>query len=249
MMRLRDKVAIVTGAAVGIGQEVAFAMAREGAKVVIADIQEEKGRQTAEEAGGIFIRCDVADEMQVIQLMEQTMHLYGKLDILYNNAAVALGGSVTEMTEAQWQKVMNVNLGSVFRCCKHAIPLMKRSGGGAIVSTASVQAHVGYEGWAAYAAAKGGIIAMTKQMAVEYAPYHIRVNCLSPATINTPMLAQVIKESPNPHLLQTWEAMHPIGRIGEPGEVAKAAVFLASDDSSFITGVDLLVDGALTIKP
>jgi NAD(P)-dependent dehydrogenase (short-subunit alcohol dehydrogenase family) len=248
-MRLQNKVAVITGAADGIGKEIAVTMAREGANVVIADIQENKGSKAAKDIGGLYVHCDVGSEADVKQLMVRTVEANGTIDILMNNAAVAIDGKITEMPEEAWHKVMNVNLASVFRCCKHAIPVMLRGGGGSVISMASVQAHVGFEGWTAYAAAKGGIIAMTKQLAIEFASSGIRFNCISPATINTPMLGQVVAESPNPNLLQSWIDMHPIGRIGEPSEVANTALFLASSESSFITGVDLVVDGGLTLKP
>lgn len=253
-MKLHNQTAIITGAAAGIGRVIAQTMASLGARVVIADIQDDSGTETERhirEAGGeaVYVRCDVGSEADVQQLVATAIQRYNSIDILVNNAAVAIGGSVTEMSEDDWQKLMNINMGGTFRCCKHAIPHMIDGGGGAIVSMASAQAHVGYHGWTAYAAAKGGIIAMTQQLAVEYAPHQIRVNCVSPATINTPMLEQVVRESPDPNLRASWEAMHPIGRIGEADEVASAVVFLASDESSFITGVDLKVDGGLTLNP
>lgn len=253
-MRLKGKTAFITGAANGIGKAVALAMAAEGAKVVIADIHEANGEEVAahiraNDGEAVFIRCDVSIESDVKQAIDETVNRYGKIDILHNNAAVAISGSVTDMDEDNWNQVINTNLTSVFRGCKHVIPHMLRSGGGSIINTASVQAHTGFIGWTAYAAAKGGIISMTRNLAVEFAPHRIRVNSISPGTIRTPMLEQVLNEAADGKaLLEEWTRLHPIGRIGEMEEVAQVVVFLASDESSFITGEDIRVDGGSVVR-
>ncbi|BCL71131.1 short-chain dehydrogenase [Vibrio nigripulchritudo] len=254
MTRLKGKVAVVTGAADGIGQVIAETMAKEGASVVLADIQEEKGQQASQsiaESGGkaLFIKTDVSQEKDMQALLEQTVQRYGKLDILVNNAAVAIGGMpINEMTEEQWQKIIAVNFSSVFRGCKFAIPHMIKNGSGSIINMASAQAHNGLQGWSAYAGIKGGVIAMSKQLAVEFGPNNIRVNTISPGTISTPMVEKVIRESEDGEsIMRSFVDMHPIGRIGKPEEVAETAVYLASDASGFTTGTDIRVDGGLCI--
>lgn len=254
-MKLKDKVAIITGAANGIGAVVARGMAAEGAKVVVADVDSVGGEQVCEQiratAGeAMFVRCDVGSDEDVRILIERTIDAYGQINVLNNNAAVAIGSKVTEMSETDWQKVININLTGAYRTIKHALPHMIRGGGGSIINMSSAQAHVGFHGWTAYAAAKGGLLSMTKQLAVEFAPEHIRVNSVSPGTIRTPMLDQVLRDAEDGEALyKEWVGIHPIGRIGEAEEVANTVVFLASDQASFVTGIDLRVDGGLVIKP
>ncbi len=254
MGKLEGKVAVVTGAAMGIGRSSAVLLASEGARVVVADIDEKDGKETVgliEEAGGeaLFAKTDVSKPEDVEAAVEAAVDTYGGLDVLHNNVGVALGASVVDTTEELWGRVLSVNLGGVYRGCKYAIPHMIRGGGGSIVNSASVQGLRGFKGWAAYAASKGGIIALTKQVALEYAPQGIRVNCIAPGTILTPMNAQVFEEAEDPEALkETWNRMHPVGRFGRPEEVAETVLFLASDSSSFTTGQCLIVDGGLTIK-
>lgn len=254
-MRLRDKVAVVTGGADGIGRACSVRMAAEGARIVIADVNDVKGNETVKEirsCGGeaIFIHCDVGSDRDMQSLIEKTVERFGRIDVLLNNAAVAIGSTITEMDEADWFKVININLSSVYRGCRYAIPHMLSNGGGSIINTSSVQAHVGFNGWTAYAAAKGGVIAMTRNMAVEFASRGIRFNTISPGTINTPMNVKILEETENAAALEeAWLSYHPLGRLGEPDEVAQTVVFLASDESSFITGEDIRVDGGLVVKP
>lgn len=251
-MKLNNKAAIVTGGANGIGSEIAVVFAGEGAKVVIADIVEhaddvlERIRQSGGDAQ--FVRCDVADEAAVEALIDFAVDCYGRLDIMVNNAAIAVGGTITEYTEEQWLKTIGTNLGGVFHGCKHAIRQMKPRQTGAIINMSSVQAYVGFDGWTAYAAAKGGVLAMTQQLAVEFAPQGIRVNSISPGTVMTPLNEKRMRDE-GAHVLEEWIAWHPIGRIGTTEEVAQAALFLASDEAGFITGVDLKVDGGMTLRP
>lgn len=254
MARLKDKIAVVTGAADGIGSAIATGFAREGATVFMGDIADQKGEAAAKalrDAGGRaeFVHCDVAMEEDIANLIETAVTKGGRLDILVNNAAVAIGGfPVYEMTEEQWHRLIAVNLTSVFRGCKYALPHMIRQKGGVIISMASAQGHIGLDGWTAYAGAKGAIMSMTRQMAVEFGPHNVRFNSISPGTINTPMNEQVIADLGD-HVARAWVKMHPIGRIGEPAEVAEAAIYLASDAAGFTTGVDLKVDGGLTAAP
>ncbi|MCJ8323387.1 MAG: SDR family oxidoreductase [Rhizobiales bacterium] len=254
MKRLEGKVAIITGAADGIGCAIATAMANEGAFVMVADIQDDLGAKTVEKickSGGkaSYLHCDVSSNQDVSDLVETTVANHGKIDILVNNAAIAIGGMpIFEMTTDQWDKLISVNLSSVFYGCKAVLPHMIAARSGVIINMASAQAHAPLDGWAAYAGAKGAILSMTRQMAVEFGPHNIRVNSISPGTINTPMVEQVVAEAGS-HLTETWVKMHPIGRIGQPEEVAEAAVYLASDLAGFTTGLDLRVDGALTCAP
>ncbi|MBD1558942.1 glucose 1-dehydrogenase [Vibrio sp. S9_S30] len=254
MSRLKGKVAVVTGAADGIGRVIASTMAKEGASVILADIQEEKGQKATQDmvaSGGsaLFVQTDVSQEKDMQSLLDKAVQHYGKLDILVNNAAVAIGGMpIYDMTEQQWQDIVAINFSSVFRGCKFAIPHMIKNGSGSIINMASAQAHNGLQGWSAYAGIKGGIIALSKQLAVEFGPNNIRVNTISPGTISTPMVEQVIRESEDGEaIMQSFVDMHPIGRIGKPEEVAETAVYLASDASGFTTGTDIRVDGGLCI--
>lgn len=254
-MRLRHKVAIVTGGAEGIGKATALRMAEEGAAVVIADIQETKGEAVAESirsSGGrsLFVRCDVGSGDEVRAMVERTAAEFGTVHILHNNAGIDFCVPFTEMDEASWQRVLNTNLTSVFRGCRYAVPYMMRNGGGAIINTSSVQAYLGFKHYAAYAAAKGGILSMSIQLAVELAPHRIRVNTVSPGAILTPMTELEIRMAEHPDALKREIAsQHAMNRIGEPREVADAVVFLASDEAGFITGTDIKVDGGMTIKP
>lgn len=253
MGRLAGKTAVVTGAADGIGYAISAAMAREGAHVFMGDINDDKGRAAAErlfEAGGkaSFRHCDVAVEQDIADLIEAAAAT-GHVDILVNNAAIAIGGMpLHEMTDEQWHRLIAVNLTSVFRGIKYALPHMLRQKSGSVISMASAQGHIGLDGWTAYAGAKGAVMSMTRQLAVEFGPHNIRFNSISPGTINTPMNEQVIRNLGD-HVARAWVKMHPIGRIGKPEEVAEAAVYLASDAAGFTTGIDLRVDGGLTAAP
>ncbi len=254
MGRLAGKIAVITGAADGIGHAIAAGMAREGAHVVMGDIDDAKGEAAAaalREAGlsADYRHADVAEEADIAGLIGFALERFGRLDILVNNAAIAIGGMpVHEMTDAQWHRLIAVNLTSVFRGCKYALPPMIRQKQGVIINMASAQGHIGLDGWTAYAGAKGAVMAMTRQMAVEFGPMNIRVNSISPGTINTPMNEKVIAELGD-HVARAWVKMHPIGRIGRPEEVAEAAIYLASDAAGFTTGIDLRVDGGLTAAP
>jgi NAD(P)-dependent dehydrogenase (short-subunit alcohol dehydrogenase family) len=254
MPELASRAAIVTGAAMGIGRASALKLADAGAAVTVADIDAAAGEKTAneiKEAGGcaIFVRTDVRSFIDAEQATHATIEAWGRVDILVNNAAQAIGGAVDEIDEETWNLVLSNNLTSVWRFMRCVVPHMRRQGGGAIINMSSVQSLRGFHGWAAYAAAKGGINALTQQAAVDLAPAKIRVNAVAPGTIMTPLNEKVFREAADPKgLIDRWNAAHPIGRFGEAHEVADAVLFLASDRASFITGEILRVDGGLVVK-
>jgi len=253
MGRLDGKGAVITGAARGIGRATALAFAEEGARVVLADVLDDEGQRVADEIaadGGEahYLRTDVTVTSDVQAAVDAAHERWGRLDVMVNDAAVAIGGSAGEMSEDDVRRVIDVNLLGVWRGMRAAIPLMLEQGGGSIVNLSSVQGHVGFIGWAAYAASKGGIDALTRQAAVEYASRGIRINSIVPGTIRTEMNEKIMADSDDPDaVMASWTSMHPTGRIGEPHEVAAAIVFLASDDASFITGEALRVDGGMIV--
>lgn len=254
-MRLENKVAIVTGGAQGIGEATALRMAENGATVVIGDIQEEKGTAVVERIRRMnrrasFFRCDVSSARDIESLVEGALKEYGCVDVLHNNAGIDFSAPFTQMDDAAWQRVIDTNLTSVFRGCRCVVPHMIRNGGGAIINTASLQAFLGFNHYAAYAAAKGGILSLTTQLACELAPNGIRVNSVSPGAIMTPMTQLEIGRAVDPDGLHRQIAgQHAMNRIGLPSEVADAVVFLASAEASFITGIDIKVDGGMAIYP
>jgi NAD(P)-dependent dehydrogenase (short-subunit alcohol dehydrogenase family) len=254
MGRVEGKVAVVTGGASGIGRATARALAAEGARVAIADVDEDGGARVAaqlRDAGGevFFRRADVRSLADLEAVVGEAADRHGRLDVLVNNAAVPVAGAAGEMAEADWVRVVDVNLSGVWRGMRAAIPRMLAQGGGCIVNLSSVQAHVGFLGWSGYAASKGGVEALTRQAAVEYARLGIRVNAIAPGTIMTEMNEGIMRDAPDGDAVMAgWVAMHPMGRIGQPEEVAAAIVFLASDEASFITGEVLRVDGGLVVR-
>ena len=252
---LQNKVAVVTGAGSGIGKAIANAFADAGASLGIGDVNEETLSVTEELINKtnnniIKIKTDVSKEKDVKNLIDQTVKSFGKLDIIVNNVSVAIGGyPITDMSNDEWQKIIGINFSSVFYGCKHSIPYLKKNNGGSIINIASVQAHTPLPGWAAYAGIKGGVISMTKNIASEFGPHNIRANTISPGTIATEMVNQVIEEDGTGNLMEDFILMHPLGRIGKPEEIGATAVFLASDGGAFINGADFRVDGGLTITP
>ncbi len=248
------RVAIVTGAAMGIGAACARSFAQRGARVVIADFNADAGEAAAQalvDAGytAIFVLTDVTSMADMENMAAVAVERFGGIDVLVNNAAQALGGVVDEIDEASWNRVMTTNLSSVWRGMRVCVPEMRKKKKGAVVNMSSVQALAGFKGWAAYAAAKGGVNALTQQAAVDLAPHGIRVNAVAPGTIMTPLNEKVFREHPNPdELIATWNLAHPLGRFGEASEVAELVAFLASDRASFITGEIVRVDGGLIVR-
>ena len=255
-MKLKDKVALVTGAASGIGKATAINFAREGAAVLCADVNapgaEAVARQIADTGGqAASVKADVAVEADVQEMVAQTVARWGRLDVLYNNAGIGFGMPVTQLPVEEWDRLMGINLRGVYLGCKHAIPEMLKNGGGAIVSTASDAGLRGSAYLSAYCASKGGVVLLTKSLAVEWAGQGIRINCVCPGVIQTPILDPFIaqmQQLTGTSVEDQWRrmgSMHPLGRVGQPEEVAKAVTFLASDEASFITGVALPVDGGI----
>ena len=243
-MRLANKAAIVTGAGSGIGRASAIALAREGARVAVVDIQDAAGQQTVEsirQKGGeaVFIHADVSQAEEVKAMAAQVVEQLHSIDILHNNAGVAVRMPVADQDEEGWDRCIRVNLKSVFLCCKFAIPYMQAKGG-SIINTSSVTGIVGVRNRAAYSTTKGGIVILTKNMALDYARFNIRVNCVCPGFVRTPLMDRLAED---PERLRKITELHPLGRLGTPEDVANAVVFLASDESSWITGHALVVDG------
>ena len=249
-MRLKNKVAIITGAGSGQGRAAALIFSREGARIAVSDWKPELGDETVtlvKKAGGeaIFIRSDVSDSADVQNLVRITVSTYGRIDILYNNAGVGFSSplsmrDVINTPEADWDRVIAINLRSMYLTAKYGIPEMIKTGGGSIINTASIAALIGSEAAHAYTAAKGGMVALSRALAVEFGPKNIRVNCICPGAIDTPMIAPVIdplKKSGEPFMRS------PIRRLGMPEDIANCALYLASDESSFVTGATLVVDG------
>lgn len=253
--RLDGKVALVTGGGSGIGRATALAFAREGARVVLADIMVEAGEATVrmiQERSGeaLFCKADVSQAAEVQALVQTAVDTYGRLDCAHNNAGVeGLRGvapaPTADVTEENWDYTINVNLKGVWLCMKYEIPQMLTQGGGAIVNTASIVGLVGGPTIAAYVASKHGVVGLTKTAALEYAPAGLRINAVCPGFIRTPMVERFVEQASreNPRLIEQVTALHPLGRLGTPEEVAEVVVWLCSDAASFVTGHTMTVDG------
>ena len=247
MGKLEGKVALITGSGSGIGRSTAILFAKEGAKVAVVDYVVEGGEKTVEtiiKGGGkaIFIKADVSNSADVQKAITTTVDKYGKLDILYNNAGIeGAMAPIADSTEENFDRVISINLRGVFLGMKYGITQMLKQGGGVIISTASVAGLVGFPNITAYCASKGGVVQLTKTAALEYAKQNIRINCICPGVIWTPMLERFTGGSEEAK--KQFEATEPVGRMGTPEEIAQAALFLASDDASFVTGVPFPVDG------
>lgn len=256
MGRVQGKVALITGAAKGIGREAALLLAREGARVAVTDVDEAEGRKVTEAiaaAGGeaLFLKQDVADESQWQAVIAAVVERFGALNILVNNAGVALAGSVEETSLEDWRWLMSINLDAVFLGTKHAILAMKETGGGSIVNISSIEGIIGDPNLAAYNASKGGVRIFTKSAALHCARagYKIRVNSVHPGYIWTPMVEGFLNETEDPAAgKEGLVALHPIGRLGVAGDIANGILYLASDESSFMTGSELVIDGGYTAQ-
>jgi NAD(P)-dependent dehydrogenase (short-subunit alcohol dehydrogenase family) len=248
--RLKDKVALITGGASGIGRATSLLFAREGARVVIVDVATEGGNETARQiaAGGgaaTFLEADVSISSEVRAFIEATVKAHGRLDVLFNNAGIeGPSAKLADYDEDDWARVMAIDLTAVFLAMKYAIPQMVRQGGGVIISTASVAGLVGFPGSAAYAAAKAGVINLTRLAAVEYAKQNVRVNCICPGIIDTPMAERVLAGKSDERV----NRLQPVGRFGRPEDIASAALFLASDESSFASGAPFIIDGGYVAR-
>jgi NAD(P)-dependent dehydrogenase (short-subunit alcohol dehydrogenase family) len=241
---LASKVTIVTGAASGIGRAAAILFAQNGAKVVIADIDERGGLETLQKIqnreNAIFVKTDVSRSKDAVECVRAAIEKFGKLDCLFSNAGINPTGTVEDTVEALWDKILSVNLKGMYLMCRASIPEMRKAGGGSIVCTASVDGVLAIYNEAAYIASKGGIIALTKSMALDFAKDHIRANCVLPGAIRTPLLEKFMAENP---AVGDQSKGHAMNRIGEPEEVASLVMYLLSDASSFVTGAAIPVDG------
>jgi 2-keto-3-deoxy-L-fuconate dehydrogenase len=248
-MRLKDRVAVITGGGAGIGRGIATLFAHEGAAVTLFEINETYLWETTrliESSDGqcLPIRGDVTDASSISRALESTAEKWGGIDILVANAGVAIGGSVVDMSETDWNRVLNTNLGGVYRLSHFGIPYLIKRGGGSIINLTSTQALRGYAGWSGYAASKGAIIALTRQVASEYSAHKIRCNAIAPGAVDTPMNEAVFAAAANPEEeRRKWADLTPLKRLGVAEDIARAALYLASDDSDWVTGTCMVVDG------
>jgi meso-butanediol dehydrogenase / (S,S)-butanediol dehydrogenase / diacetyl reductase len=253
-MRLDDKIAIITGAGSGIGRETAILFAQEGATIIVADRDRSAAERTTQAisknagcAEAAVINVAIAQDVK--SMIEGVATRYGRLDILVNNAGYGFTGTVLDTTEEQWDAIMAVNVKGVLFGCKYAIPIMERQGGGTIVNTSSGVAQVGITNRAAYCASKGAVAALTRAMALDHVHANIRINCVAPGTIESSYYNEIFKNSEDPKALRrSLEARQPMNRLGKPIEIARAILFLASEDSSFCTGSSLFADGGWTAR-
>ena len=244
--RLQDKVAVITGAGSGIGRASARRFAEEGAHVVVADVSPEAGSAVADEVGGLYVAADVTVEADVEAMYDAAIERFGGLDVCFNNAGISPpeDDSVLTTDFDVWRRVQEVNLTSVYLCCKHGIARLLEHGGGSVINTASFVAVLGSAtSQVSYTASKGGVLAMTRELGVQFARQGVRVNALCPGPVNTPMLQELFAKDPERARRRLVHV--PMGRFAEPDEIAAAAVFLASDDASFVTASTFLVDGGI----
>jgi len=251
-MRLRKKVAVITGAGSGIGRATALLFSEEGAKVAIVDIDKEMGQQTTDiirKRGqeALFIPTDITDPSQVKSMVENVTHTYGRIDILVNNAGIYDQGDIVNTDEEKWDRIMNVNVRAAFLCCKYCIPKMIKTGGGVIINVSSEAGIVAIKNQVAYNVSKAGLISLTKSIAVDFAPQNIRANCVCPGTTETPLVTAALTEQAHPEKIRReLEETRPANRLGKPEEIAYGIVYLASDESPYATGAVLSIDGGYT---
>jgi NAD(P)-dependent dehydrogenase (short-subunit alcohol dehydrogenase family) len=248
MGRLDGKVAVITGAAGGMGREAALLFSNEGARVCVADVDREAGERTAAEAhDAFFVEVDVADEQSVQEMYEATKDRYGGIDVLYNNAGISPAGDagVLETELDAWERVQAVNTRGVFLCCKHGIPHLLERGGGSVINVASFVALIGAAtSQISYTASKGAVLSLSRELAVQFARQGVRVNALCPGTVQTPLLERIWGDDP---AAAERRLVHiPMGRLARPREIVNAALFLAGDESSYVTGATFVVDGGVT---
>ena len=256
MGRVEGKVAVVTGGALGLGHAMCMRLAREGAKVAVTDVRDDDGRSTvaaisAEGGTADYWHLDVTQESQVKDVLAQVVDAFGAMHILVNNAGISGVNKPThEILEDEWDQVMNVNVKGVFLCTKHAIPHMRESGGGSIINLSSIYGLVGAPDLPPYHASKGAVRLMSKTDAMLYAPDRIRVNSVHPAYIWTPMVEAVAEQDPEgvESFRQRVGQLHPLGHMGEPDDIAYGVLYLASDESKFVTGTELVIDGGYTAR-
>lgn len=249
-MELSGKTAVVTGGGSGIGRAISELFAAEGASVVVADVHDGGTAASITKNGGkvAYVKTDVRAEAQVKRLVAQARKRFGGIDILCNSAGIELLKPLSETSEEEWDRVLDTNLKGVFLTSKHAVPEMLKRRGGAIVNIASQLGLVGLENFTAYCASKGGVVLLTRAMALEYASRNIRVNCICPGPVQTPMLEREIRTEADPDAARkAWARRQPVGRLGLPQEIAQAALYLASERSSFVVGHTLVVDGGYTL--
>ncbi|MFI0431098.1 SDR family oxidoreductase [Mariniflexile sp. HMF6888] len=248
--QFKNKVAIVTGGSFGIGRAAAIAFAKKGAKVAVVDwVEDNETLNLIKSSGGeaIFIKCDVSKAVDVKTMIEKTISAFGRLDYAFNNAGIeGIMAMTHECTEENWDKTIGVNLKSIWLCMKNQIPEMQKQGKGVIINTASIAGLVGFSGLPAYVASKHGIIGLTKTAALEYAKLGIRVNAVCPGAIKTPMIDRITGNKKEAE--EQFAAMEPIGRLGQPEEVANAVLWMCSDEASFVTGHAMVVDGGWVVQ-
>ncbi len=252
-MKLKGKVALVTGGTEGIGLATASLFLKEGAKVAVSGRSAKKGAEAVAELGKLgevmFVEGDVSKADDAFGMVESTVSRFGGIDIVFNNAGIYIEKKAEDMSEEEWDRLIDINLKGTFLVSKYAVPHMRKRGGGVIVNNSSDAGLVGNRSCPAYCASKGGVTVMTKAMALDYASDNIRVNCVNPGVIDTPMVSREVELSVDPEKCRVqMDIDHPLGRIGRPEEVAKAVLFLASNESSFVTGTALSVDGGLTAQ-